>query len=184
MLADWPQKDDAVPLVTSPEDVSNFSAIQALTGRVRNARAEYGVEQQKQIGAVIVATGALREEIANEIASLVLLAKLDPNDVVVHETGSDGAVAAGAVESVRLVVQDGVEAILPLSTLIDPEKERARLRKQSDKLEKEIRKLAGRLGSKGFLDKAPEAVVAKVRSELEELEDQLSKVKESMEALS
>jgi valyl-tRNA synthetase len=81
------------------------------------------------------------------------------------------------------VVQDGVEAYLPLSGLIDPEKERQRLEKQSEKLAKEIQKLSGRLQSKGFVDKAPPAVVDKARSELAELEDQAAKIETSLAAL-
>ena len=64
-----------------------------------------------------------------------------------------------------------------------PKKKKARLEKQSTKLTKEIEKLAGRLQSKGFTDKAPPAVVDKVRAELAELEDQASKVQSSLESL-
>ena len=52
--------------------------------------------------------------------------------------------------------------------LEDPEKEKSRLEKQAQKLEKEVLKLAGRLKSKGFVDKAPEDVVLKARGELKE----------------
>ena len=93
------------------------------------------------------------------------------------------AEAAVAEDSVQLVVQDGVEAYLPLSGLIDPEKERKRLEKQKDKLSKEIQKLSGRLSSKGFVDKATAAVVDKARAELAELEDQAEKVESSLGAL-
>lgn len=183
MLADWPQMDDENPLVTSDEAVDHFECFQALTRSIRNVRAEYGVEPGKRINAVVVASGKVREEIDKEIKSLVLLAKLDPEHVAVYETGSDEAKAATAEKSVQLVIQDGVEAYLPLSGLIDPEKERQRLEKQREKLVREIEKLAGRLKSKGFVDKAPEAVVAKAREELSELEDQAAKVGASLEGL-
>lgn len=183
MLADWPLMDDESPLVTSDEDVNTFNCFQALTRSIRNARAEYNVEPGKKISATIVAKGKLKEEIAKEIKSLVLLCKLDPSDVAIYEAGSEEAISAGAVDSVQLVVQDGVEAFLPLSGLIDPVKERKRLEKQSEKTQKEIQKLAGRLSSKGFVDKAPEAVVAKAKAELAELEDQAAKIKSSLDAL-
>ena len=64
------------------------------------------------------------------------------------------------------------------------DREKQRLEKQSTKLAKEIEKLAGRLKSKGFVDKAPPAVVDKARAELAELEDQASKVETSLAALS
>jgi len=184
MLADWPQMDDTVPLVTDKDAIATFECFQALTRSIRNARAEYNVEQGKKISATIVApAGHLKEAIETELKSLVMLAKLDPDHVAVVEAGSDEAKAVAASDSAQLVVQDGIEAYLPRSGLIDAEKEKARLEKQSTKLTKEIEKLAGRLQSKGFTDKAPPAVVDKVRAELAELEDQASKVQSSLESL-
>ena len=119
-----------------------------------------------------------REEIEARIAELIdakqgLAARaLDGHDVEV-----------GSGDSVQLVVQDGVEAYLPLSGLIDIEKERQRLEKQSMKLAKEIEKLAGRLNARGFVDKAKPDVVVRARAELAELEDQASKVQASLAGL-
>jgi len=182
MLADWPQMDDT-PLVKDDEAIATFECFQALTRSIRNARAEYNVEQGKKIGATIVASGELKEAIEAEVKSLIVLAKLDPEQVAVVATNSDEAKAAAAADSVQLVIQDGVEAYLPLSELIDVEKEKQRLQKQSEKLAKEIEKLSGRLQSKGFVDKAPAAVVDKAKAELAELEDQASKIRASLEAL-
>lgn len=182
MLSDWPQLDDSQPLVTCEEAVSTFECFQALTRSIRNARAEYNVEPGKRISAVIVADEVLRGEIEKEVNGLVALAKLDPEKVEFVEPGSDGAKGA-AKDSVQLVVQDGIEVFLPLSGLIDPEKERKRLEKQNEKLQKEIQKLSGRLQSKGFVDKAPEAVVEKAKKELAELEGQAMKVQTSLKSL-
>ena len=183
MLADWPQMNDEEPLVTSIEAVSQFECFQALTRSIRNARAEYNVEPGKRISAVIIASGGLKEELEKEMKSLVALAKLDPDQVSICEPGSEETEKAAAEDSVQLVLQEGVEAYLPLAALIDPEKERKRLEKQNEKLTKEIQKLAGRLQSKGFVDKAPTEVVDKAKAELAELEDQASKVKASLAAL-
>lgn len=183
MLANWPQMDDETPLVTSEEAVNSFDVFQALTRSIRNARAEYNVDLGKKISATIVASGPLRDSIAAEVNSLVLLAKLDPEEVSVVEADSEEAKQAAGVESVQLVVRDGIDVYLPLSGLIDPEKERKRLEKQAEKLNKEIEKLSSRLSSKGFVDKAPEAVVNKAKNELAELEDQAAKVKSSLLAL-
>jgi len=183
MLSDWPQLDDAPPLVTSADAVSHFECFQALTRSIRNARAEYNVEPGKRISAVIIASGPLLQVFEKELKSLVALARLDPDQVAVYEAGSVEAAEATAVKSVQVVVQDGVEAYLPLSGLIDPEQERARLEKQNERLAKEIQKLAGRLQSKGFVDKAPADVVDKAKLELAELEDQAKKVSTSLAAL-
>lgn len=182
MLANWPQMNDNV-LTTSEAAVAQFESFQALTRSVRNARAEYNVEPGKRIAAVIVARGKLKQAIEKELKSLIALAKLDPEQTLIYEAGSEEARQATQVESVQVVVQDGVEAFLPLSGLIDPEKERLRLEKRREKLEKEIQKLAGRLQSKGFVDKAPADVVEKAQAELAELEDQAGKVQASLETL-
>jgi valyl-tRNA synthetase len=183
MLSDWPQMYDSIPLVTDSEAVLQFDCFQALTCSIRNARAEYNVEPGKRISAVVIAGGVMKKEIEKEIKSLVALAKLDPEQVYVFESGSDEAKAASNEDSVQLVVQEGVVAYLPLSGLIDPEKERMRLAKQNERLTKEIQKLSGRLQSKGFVDKAPPNVVDKAKAELAELEDQAGKVQASLNAL-
>jgi valyl-tRNA synthetase len=187
MLADWPQLDDSAPLVSSDSAVKSFECFQALTQRIRNARAEYNVEPGKRISVLLVAKDDLFDMLQTEKKSLVALARLDADNTAVHEAGSESATAVLSSDeyrnTIRLVVQDGVEAYLPLSGLIDPEKERQRLVKQSERLAKEIEKLSMRLQSKGFVDKAPPSIVAAAKHELAELEEQASKVKLSLEAL-
>lgn len=182
MLSDWPQMDDSQPLPTCDKAVYVFECFQALTRSIRNARSEYNVEPGKRISAVIVAESSIRKEIEKEVNALVSLAKLRAEDVQFLEPESKEAEEA-AIDSVRLVVQDGVEAFLPLSGLIDPEKERMRLEKQNEKLEKEIQKLSARLASRGFVDKAPREVVEKAKKELSELQNQASKVKGTLGGL-
>lgn len=183
MLSDWPQMDDETPLITSDEAVSIFECFQATTRSIRNARAEYNVEQGKKISAIVVAPEKLKEEFEKELKSLVALARLDPDQVSVVASGSEESIAANNDDAIQLVIKDGIEVFLPLSGLIDPEKERARLTKQQGKLAIEIEKLAGRLKSKGFVDKAPAAVVDKAKAELKELENQAEMVAKSLEAL-
>jgi valyl-tRNA synthetase len=54
--------------------------------------------------------------------------------------------------------------------MIDFEKEKARLTKELEKTEGEIRRLAGKLSNEGFLAKAPEAVVAQEKEKLAKYE--------------
>lgn len=49
--------------------------------------------------------------------------------------------------------QDGLEAYLPMAGLVDKDKERARLDKQAQKLEKDIEVLEKRLGGSNFVEK-------------------------------
>lgn len=184
MLSDWPQMDDSSPLITSETAVNQFECFQALTRKIRNARAEYNVEPGKRISAVIIANGAMLGVLKTELKSLIALARLDSEQVSMLEADSDEARVAIQQESVHLVVQDGVDAYLPMSGLIDPVKERLRLQKQNEKLTNEIKKLSSRLESAGFTDKAPPDVVEKAKSELAELQEQAAKVQSSLSALS
>ena len=52
-----------------------------------------------------------------------------------------------------VVVQDGLEAYLPMAGLVDKEKERARLEKQAAKLTKDMEVLETRLGGSNFVVK-------------------------------
>lgn len=52
-----------------------------------------------------------------------------------------------------LWMQDGLEVYLPLAGLVDKEKERARLKKQAEKLVKEVEALENRLSGSNFVEK-------------------------------
>jgi len=61
--------------------------------------------------------------------------------------------------------------------------ERGRLRKEQQKLEKELQSLKGQLDNQQFLSKAPPAVVSSLRQRQEECSAQLDKVLESLRKL-
>ena len=60
-------------------------------------------------------------------------------------------------------------------------KEKARLQKEKDKLTADIETMQKRLSNKGFVDKAPEQVVAKARAELADLELKLTEVEAKLQ---
>ncbi len=94
------------------------------------------------------------------------------------ETGSDDDGS-----SVRLVVNDQLQALLPLADMIDADKERQRLGKQRETLEASIAKISNRLKAPGFVDKAKPEVVAKAQTELAEQTEKLAGVLKALERL-
>jgi valyl-tRNA synthetase len=80
-------------------------------------------------------------------------------------------------------VIDGAQIYIPLSDLIDYDKEMERLTKEKEKLEGEIKRADGKLNNKAFVDKAPESVVASEKEKLEKYNDMYSKVIERIEQL-
>ncbi|GMI12418.1 hypothetical protein TrLO_g2924 [Triparma laevis f. longispina] len=182
-LADWPMLEGE-ELVKEEEALKQFEVFQSLVRSIRNARAEFNVEQGKKIPAVIVVRDDMVKVVADEVASIVLLARMEKGGVVVCGVGSEEALAAAGEEgNVQLVAEGGTEIYIPKAGMVDAEKEKARLTKQQEKLGKEIVKLSGRLDSPGFAGKAPEAVVEKARQELADLVAQAEKVKESLMTL-
>ena len=68
------------------------------------------------------------------------------------------------------IVTDAATIYIPLADMIDFEKEKARLSKELEKTEGEIKRLSGKLSNEGFLAKAPEAVVAMEKEKLAKYE--------------
>jgi len=77
----------------------------------------------------------------------------------------------------------GMKILVPMAGLIDVEAERDRLTKSRQKLTGELEKLQGRLNNKGFVEKAPEAVVAKERQRAEDLERDIAQLDDQLEHL-
>jgi len=72
---------------------------------------------------------------------------------------------------------------IPLDGLIDPDAERARLKKEIARIEGEIRKCEGKLGNANFVDHAPPAVVEQERNRLADWSTQLGVLRAQAEKL-
>ena len=72
---------------------------------------------------------------------------------------------------------------MPLSELVDLAKEKARLQKDLGKKQGELKGLEAKLQNPGFLNKAPEAVVAAEKDRAEKLRTLISKLTEQLAAL-
>jgi len=178
MVADWPQlTDDALPTDAAAE--SAFGSLQALVRSVRNARAEYRVEPGKLIAATVVAGEVVTQQLQVEAEAISSLARVAPSQLEWVDPASEQP-AEGVV---RLVVDEAIEALLPLSEMVDAAKERARLGKQKAKLEADIEKISNRLNAPGFADKAPPAIIDKAKNELKDFSEQLDGVLSALEQL-
>ena len=73
--------------------------------------------------------------------------------------------------------------LVPMKGLIDVDAERARLNKQTSKVEAEIQKAKGKLGNENFVNNAPAAVVEQEKQRLEDFGRQLASLGEQLEKL-
>lgn len=173
ITAAWP-----VGGVIDHDAVRRFERLQALVGRIRNARAEYQVEAAHKIPLTVRADAVSAADIEAEKAMLFLLTKVDPEQFTVEvvEMGMIEAEgdAEGDDQALHLIVADGIEAVIPMRSMIDFDKERKRLEKQMAKVQKDLHGLNKRLDSPSFADKAPAAVVQQTKTSADQLDAQLS----------
>lgn len=182
MIAPWPRDDGAENLHVDSSALTSFGSIQTLIRSIRMARAEYNVEPGKKIAAFVRVNANLQPHLDAERATIALLGRVD--DAQLQVVSADAELPASLGQCVHLVVEDGLEAFLPMAALVDRAKEIARLSKQAEKIKKDISVLEARLQSKGFTDKAPEAMVEEVRQNVAEKREQLAAVEKGILAMS
>ncbi|KAJ4971938.1 hypothetical protein NE237_005037 [Protea cynaroides] len=164
MVSPWPETS----LPRHASSIKKFENLQSLIRAIRNARAEYSVEPAKRISASIVASADVLKYISMEKEILALLSKLDLQNV--HFTDFP---PGDAQQSVHLVADEGLEAYLPLSDMVDISAEVQRLSKRLLKMQSEYDALVARLSSPKFVEKAPEEVVRGVRDKAAEAEEKI-----------
>jgi valyl-tRNA synthetase len=142
---------------------------QVLTG-VRRIRSEMNIAPGRTIP-VLLADGEAEDRRRAEkfCAQIEFLARCEAPRWLAPEE-SEPAAAAAVVGNLRVLI--------PLAGLIDLEAERARLAKEIDRVEREIRKCEGKLGNASFVDHAPAAVVEQERARLADWSTQLAALRE------
>jgi len=146
-----------------------------LVRSIRNLRAEMKVPPAQRIGARLVVDQADAEAFATMTGYLGKLAGVE-NATVYTETGE-------IPKSDVHIVCEGIEAVIPLSSLIDPEKERARIQKEIERVSGDISRAAAKLSNEGFLAKAPQSVVDEEKAKQSAAEEMLAKLRERLETL-
>ncbi|MCA9405893.1 MAG: valine--tRNA ligase, partial [Candidatus Omnitrophica bacterium] len=79
-------------------------------------------------------------------------------------------------QNVATAVVGPIKCAVPLGDVIDLEKEKARMNKEAESLQKAIDNLDKRLSNKNFLEKAPVDVVTKEKDRLSEMREKLKKL--------
>ena len=163
MLDSWPML--AENLIKPEADAEVTWLIEAIT-EIRSVRAEMNVPAGAKVPLVVVgANAATQARLSQTEAVLRRMARLE-------NISQADAVPEGAVQTVL----GEATLALPLADVIDVDAERARLKKDIGKVEGEIKKISGKLGNQGFLDKAPEAVIEENKARLADEEARRDKL--------
>jgi valyl-tRNA synthetase len=172
VIAPYPEFD---PQMTDDRAESQTEMIQDIIVKVRNIRSEMNVDA-KQTVAVRIATEdpALKQLLFEAREYMFKLAQV--NQVEIVPKLSADKLAAHAVAG-------GLALEVPLAGLIDIEGERARLKKDMEKVQREIDGLERKLSNASFVDRAPKEVVEENRRRLADYQDQAAKLSEGLRRL-
>ena len=141
---------------------------------VRNVRAAYRVSPGLRIPVRVRAPeerAALLRDAADGVLRLAGAASLDVGPAVAKDRGS-----------ATTPIND-IEVIVPLAEFVDLDAERQRLKKEAEKVAKELGDVTTKLGNDGFVSKAKPEVVARERERLSRLEQEHGKLLETLKLL-
>ncbi|MFA6393491.1 MAG: valine--tRNA ligase [Patescibacteria group bacterium] len=160
LITEWPEEKAA------EYEESGFDIVIEVIKSIRNARAENKVEPAKKVKAIIYAGKDIK--LIESQAGLIKGLRTGINELEILETGEK-------IEKAIHAAVGGVE--IYLVGAIDEVKEKERIKKEVERLEKMISGLTGRLENKEFMEKAPEEIIKKEKEKLENWKIELEKLK-------
>jgi valyl-tRNA synthetase len=170
ITSEWP-KTSSLPLPRGRTG-GGFEIIQSIITAIRNARAENKVEPSRKVKAVIYA--GKHAGLIEDNEALIKGMRTGILDIEIKE--------AGAKHEKAIFVAVGDIEIYLLGA-IDEEKEKKRLRESIERLEQLIAMTEKKLADKSFVERAPQPIVDKEKSRLEEFGVEKGKLIEQLENL-
>ena len=170
--AAWPRSDAALADARAERDVE---ILQELVVRIRNLRAETGIDPSRRIDVRLHAVSARNAKLLEEQARLVgTLVKASAVEVV-PEIPATLVAARG--------ITRGIEIAIPLEGLLDFDAERRRLSRDLEKIDADVETRSRKLANESFLERAPADVVEKERAAHRELLERKRKLETTLAAL-
>ncbi len=156
------------------EEAGLFGLAQELVASVRNLRSEIGVAPGKRGLLRLQAEQGRQRDLSRISSHVETLAKMASVEVEGRRERPSQCVTA---------VVDDVDLVMPLEGLVDLDKERARLGKERDQLLGRLSAARAKLRNESFVSKAPEAVVAREKELVRELEETFARVEAQLASL-
>jgi valyl-tRNA synthetase len=159
MISEYPAFNGEQSFEDANEQMERIiSAIKA----IRNRRSEMNVVPSRKAKVYIVTsyTDSFNEDTAVFFGRLASASEVEITD---RPETFEGVVSA---DNAVQIITDSATIYLPLSDIIDTEKEMARLTAEEKKLIGEIDRIEKKLSNEGFVAKAPAAVVEAERAKL------------------
>ena len=171
MLQQWPEYKEELNFAAEEKAMELvMDAIRA----IRTRRAEMNVPPSKKAH-LTVATA--EQEVFN--LGVPFLKKMGYASEVEIVPADQAPAAAGMVA----IVTHAAQMFIPLGELVDLEKEKARVEKELKKNTAELEKLNTKLNNPGFVNKAPEHVVAAEKERAQKLTELVAKLEEQLKGM-
>ena len=170
MVSQWPKAVDALDF---PAEEREMEEIMAAIRAVRNRRSEMNVPPSKKAALILVTHKPDLFAGAEPFMKRLAWA----SEVSISDTAP-----ADAAKMVSCVTES-VQIFMPMSDLVDLDKERERLTKEKENALQQIARIEGKLNNEGFVAKAPAAVVNAEREKLEKFRTVVAKLDDSLAAL-
>ncbi len=167
MVAAYPEAEDEA---IDPEAERVMKSVIEIIRSIRNARAQYKVENTRWIEAQIYG-GKLTPAIIPYSQAIQTLARARPI------TFLDKRQENPPTENALVLVLTETEVVIPMESMVDLEAERKRLQKEIEQSQAEVAQLEARLKDRAFLTRAPAAVVDKERQKLAAVKDKLERLR-------
>jgi len=164
MIQKWPAES------VRANAAGEFEKIQQIITGIRTLRADNKIEPAKKMNAVISA-GDKAEFLKNSsaiISGLARLKNLEIKEKIVKPKNSIGFVISG------------VDVFIDLEGVVDFDKEKSRLQKESAEMEKYINGLKNKLSNKDFVRNAPKEIIEKERQKLADANEKLEKLENQL----
>ena len=172
MTAPWPKPSTSL---LDPEAERLFDRFKAVVVAIRTTRAELNVPAESRPQVRLASTqAAVRSFFETHRPLLQALASIGTVDVETRRQ---------RVKHAAATVVDGIEVLIPLEGLIDPDKERQRVRQRVQELTKHLAQLDGRLKNQEFTRKAPKEVVDQARTKRQQVHETLKKFSDHLALL-
>lgn len=163
----WPQYDKTLIFT---EEAKTMELIHEIISQIRSVRSELKVEPAKKIHAIIYG-GKHSAAIENKREVIMRLSRLEFLDIKHH---------GEKIKKSKSIFVKNIEIYLPLKDLIDPKKEKKRLKEEIETITKSIAGLENKLKNPGFLKNAPKEVIEMDKNRLAGENETLNKLQQQL----
>ena len=168
MLTEFPKYDEGLNFVNAAAEMTRITdAIKA----IRNRRADMNVPPSRK--AKVFVASQFGDTFTNGAKFIVKLAYA--SEVEVGESFD--------IEGAVTVVTADAKIYIPMDELVDKEAELKRLNKELESTKKLLAQDEGKLNNPGFMSKAPEKVIEKIKAQAAKEQEKIAMINAAIEAL-